>query len=579
MNAELSALCDRIVAALLNGTAQGLLLVLFAAGLLRFHRGFNAATRYAIAFGTILLLALLPLIHLAWEEGEPLIVTSEVERGSIGRREVIAQEDVRIPSNESPVLDLRSRFDMPAYAGEILVAFVLFISGFRLAMLGVQLIRLRVLKRTAGQAPEPVRELFSKLCVELKVTREPQLRLAPGIPAPMVAGFARPAVLLTPELGNLAEPKGLETILRHELAHVVRRDDWANLVQQVIRAVFFFHPGVAWLSRRITIDREIACDDHVLEALQDRKAYASTLTEFASRSQGGQAIAAPAAWSQQSQLKQRINMILDTKRNNVPRLSRGKAGLFALAAVILAAIAFEATPRFTFAQTAAADAAPAAVPEATETPEVSGADAAPAIAPRKPRAPKAANFGMSGGGGGVFALAGDEKGESNFKPGPARAKGRVSANDDAFEQRLERLEKLVEKLARKEAGPKEFQFELKDKFNPNFNLNFEEFSKVQEKINRDVQKMADKAMKDAAKRGLSEKQFEGESMNVRRKALEEQRRVLEKQMNDVRGQIQRLERDHARMERERERAEERRHGEEKRAEQEDEEKEKEAPKP
>jgi beta-lactamase regulating signal transducer with metallopeptidase domain len=102
----------------------------------------------------------------------------------------------------------------------------------------------------------------------------------------MAVGFRKPAILLPSALVDGGNEARLEPILRHELAHIVRRDDWSNLLQQVIHAIFFFHPGVWWLSSRLTIDREIACDDHVLIAIGGRKEYALLLAEFAKPASG-----------------------------------------------------------------------------------------------------------------------------------------------------------------------------------------------------------------------------------------------------------------------------------------------------
>ena len=69
----------------------------------------------------------------------------------------------------------------------------------------------------------------------------------------------------------------------HELAHVRRRDDWTNLVQHCINALFFFHPAIWWVSKRISLEREIACDDQVLHSTRRPRAYALLLADLATR--------------------------------------------------------------------------------------------------------------------------------------------------------------------------------------------------------------------------------------------------------------------------------------------------------
>ncbi|MBM3783970.1 MAG: M56 family metallopeptidase [Acidobacteria bacterium] len=64
-------------------------------------------------------------------------------------------------------------------------------------------------------------------------------------------------------------PAGLENrlseaeqrqVLRHELAHVVRRDGWRELGWSALVAVFWFHPLVWWAARRMRAIREECCD-------------------------------------------------------------------------------------------------------------------------------------------------------------------------------------------------------------------------------------------------------------------------------------------------------------------------------
>jgi hypothetical protein len=53
-------------------------------------------------------------------------------------------------------------------------------------------------------------------------------------------------------------------ILEHELAHIERRDTWAQLLQIVIQSIYFFHPLVWILNRQIYAFREMACDDRAI---------------------------------------------------------------------------------------------------------------------------------------------------------------------------------------------------------------------------------------------------------------------------------------------------------------------------
>jgi len=75
----------------------------------------------------------------------------------------------------------------------------------------------------------------------------------------------------------------LNAVLLHELAHLRRWDDWTNLAQKVLSALLFFHPVVWWIDNRLTLEREMACDDYVLDGTTDPRAYAECLVALAER--------------------------------------------------------------------------------------------------------------------------------------------------------------------------------------------------------------------------------------------------------------------------------------------------------
>src|SRR4029077_14766468 len=63
MKSEILTACYQIVAAAINGTYQGILITVLVAVSLRMLRRTNAATRYAVWFGTLVLLALIIPAH------------------------------------------------------------------------------------------------------------------------------------------------------------------------------------------------------------------------------------------------------------------------------------------------------------------------------------------------------------------------------------------------------------------------------------------------------------------------------------------------------------------------------------
>ncbi len=67
----------------------------------------------------------------------------------------------------------------------------------------------------------------------------------------------------------------------HELIHVRRRDWLSALGEQVILAMFWYHPAIWWLIRRIELAREQVVDRCVLELAIDRRQYLKSLLHSA----------------------------------------------------------------------------------------------------------------------------------------------------------------------------------------------------------------------------------------------------------------------------------------------------------
>ena len=94
---------------------------------------------------------------------------------------------------------------------------------------------------------------------------------------PLVVGYLKPVVLLPMSLVTSIPLPQLEAILAHELAHIRRHDFIINLAQTLMETLFFYHPAIWWLSRRIRIEREHCCDDLVVKLFNNRIDYGRAL--------------------------------------------------------------------------------------------------------------------------------------------------------------------------------------------------------------------------------------------------------------------------------------------------------------
>ena len=373
------------------------------------------------------------------------------------------------------------RLLIPGLTSVVLIGLWTALAAWRLGKLAWQCCRLHSLKHRGTSAPEDLRTVFERLSGDMGMRRKTYLLTSPESAAPVAIGFYRPAVLFPARLLDGIEPLRLEQVLRHELAHVSRGDDWTNLFQQTVKAVLFFHPAVWWLSRRLTVEREIACDDHVLAATRTPRAYALLLTEFASRMQSRESAAALAAWSHKNQLEERITMILNPNRNNSPRLARVRAGLLTTAAAAVAILVLQAGPRLALAAEQKPTADPADVliaQDAQNSVAVSAiaqsavessleaddsgprsklqpaAQIAPIPAPAPHAAPRVIVAPTKVAVAPVPPSLADGSSRVAIAHSAPASSPRPRRSDDSIERRLERLEQLVESLLAREKGPK-----------------------------------------------------------------------------------------------------------------------------
>ncbi len=154
------------------------------------------------------------------------------------------------------------------------------------------------------------------------------------IAAPLTVGWLRPKIILPAGWREWEQDK-LEAALAHERAHI-QRADWAIAAMAAVnRCLFWFNPLAWWLERRIAALAEQACDDAALLSTGRRDAYARTLLDIAAavRSMGGRLNWEAMAMTKPSEVRQRIDRILDESRL-IPRgLSRGHRASLAAGAL------------------------------------------------------------------------------------------------------------------------------------------------------------------------------------------------------------------------------------------------------
>lgn len=206
------------------------------------------------------------------------------------------------------------------------IASYLFIVWAAIALAGLARIVLATfqLRRLRSHAtPVEMESLSADICClidEAQKSRPVSVLVSDRLEVPTAIGFRNPAVILPSWMLENTPAEELKYILLHELAHLSRRDDWTNLAQKILKALLFFLPSVWWIERRLSLDREMACDDAVLVHSGTPHGYAECLAHVAERSFLRKQIAlAQAAVGRVRQLTERVTRILDPER---PRASQ-----------------------------------------------------------------------------------------------------------------------------------------------------------------------------------------------------------------------------------------------------------------
>jgi beta-lactamase regulating signal transducer with metallopeptidase domain len=141
--------------------------------------------------------------------------------------------------------------------------------------------RLTLVASKASSAPHP-RELdaLRRAAETLRLRRRLNLLRAPVPQAPAVLGIFKPLLVIPPSGCEELSDQELEALLRHECAHVLRRDNLVSRIESTLCALFWFNP-LLWLAQHLAgIERERACDELAAQTDDQRRIYLSALATF-----------------------------------------------------------------------------------------------------------------------------------------------------------------------------------------------------------------------------------------------------------------------------------------------------------
>jgi TonB family protein len=179
-------------------------------------------------------------------------------------------------------------------------------SAARMLWLVVGLNRLRRLRRAA----EPWTPLPA--CLDRQralLAPRAHFALSSTVSGPVTFGLRRPWIVLPVSFSSLSAASQ-EAIACHELLHA-RGHDWiVTVIEEFIRATFWFHPAVWWLIGHIQLAREQGVDGEVVRLTRNRREYLDALLAIAGRKPALD-LAPATLFLKKRHLKRRVSLLLE----------------------------------------------------------------------------------------------------------------------------------------------------------------------------------------------------------------------------------------------------------------------------
>lgn len=336
-------------------TLKGIMIIA-AAGLLSVGlRKASAASRHAVwslALGALLLLPVLTWAVPAWRVAIlPAPPAPVAENASLNTETSAAVAEISalaLPSHAAtgaaigaivapqveaasgPLAAAASAWPFNA----VQIALLIWTAGAMLVLARLLLgtLRMRRITRNAERLIDyPWSMLTNRLRGQLDIRDHVAIYVSAEVATPMTWGVLIPVIVLPPE-SSAWSGEWRRVVLLHELAHIKRRDCLTQMLAHLACALYWFNPLVWFATRQLRIERELACDDCVLEVGTWASDYANYLVAIAQTFEAVEPLTPVTVGMACSQLENRVRAILDPQLNR-RHLSRRRKAILAVAMV------------------------------------------------------------------------------------------------------------------------------------------------------------------------------------------------------------------------------------------------------
>jgi bla regulator protein blaR1 len=259
----------------------GLAVALLAGLTLLLTKKSTSAIRYNLLAGLsiLFLVAIGFIFYTEFDTQTAVLQADNLVKNDLQTEQLISVSNVGMKEEVSAPISIIASFISKYGSWIVLIWFVVFIfKCIRMTGDIRQVYRARNYQTISP--PEIWRKRLSELQASLQIKRRVQLLESKLVTIPSVTGFFKPVILVPVGLLNNIPQDQVEAILLHELAHIRRSDYAVNLMQTFIEILFFFNPGILWISSLLKDERENCCDDLAISVTNNKKEFVNALISF-----------------------------------------------------------------------------------------------------------------------------------------------------------------------------------------------------------------------------------------------------------------------------------------------------------
>lgn len=257
---------------------QGAAVAFGFALLMFFMRRYRSRTRYIIGVMTLMLILAMSMVTFVsiYHPGtQGNMKADQSDRSKVALSGVVEVENLANPGNQSFFKDYFNQH-LPLLVTIWFLGVLFLVLRFAGGFLYNQRIKIHRTRPLSAFWQNRLK----KLCLQANIRKSVRLVESALAKVPIVIGHFKPVILLPLGLVTGLPQEQVEALLAHELAHISRKDYLVNILQSFVDILFFYHPGVRWISSHIRSEREHCCDDIAVSVSGDSVSFAQALTNI-----------------------------------------------------------------------------------------------------------------------------------------------------------------------------------------------------------------------------------------------------------------------------------------------------------